>query len=192
MVAPTATAPDVPRLLDRAEHDLVELVRIGQQLVVVDLDDERDLVRPVPRHRAEHAEGRGDRVAPALDGELDDACRGRSTRDWERTTRRPSARSPGPPGGSTRSPCRRAGRAGRSTERLRRTRLERSVPVQMRSTKSGPGRCSSRLGNRLAFMLQQGRGVVAEQLFDGFRGGKRCGCHGRLRYMPAIRLDATL
>src|ERR1019366_10322934 len=33
---------EVPGLLDRAEHDLVELVRVGEQLVVVELDDELD------------------------------------------------------------------------------------------------------------------------------------------------------
>ena len=58
-----------------AEHDLVELVRVGQELVVVDLDDERNVVRVLARHRAEHAEGRRDGVAAALDGELDDVLR---------------------------------------------------------------------------------------------------------------------
>ena len=42
---------------------------------MIDLHDEGDLVRPVPRHGAEHAERRGDRVAAALDGELDDLAR---------------------------------------------------------------------------------------------------------------------
>jgi bifunctional DNA-binding transcriptional regulator/antitoxin component of YhaV-PrlF toxin-antitoxin module len=60
------------RLLDRAEHDLVELVRVGQQLVVVDLHDERDLVRVLAGHQPEHAEGRGHGVAAALDRELHD------------------------------------------------------------------------------------------------------------------------
>jgi hypothetical protein len=41
-------------------------------------------------------------------------------------------------------------------------------------------------------MLEQGRGVLAEELFDGVGGGKRCGCHGPLRYVSAIRLDAAL
>ena len=63
---------DVPGLLDSAEHDLVELVRVGQQLVVVELDDERNSVRPVPRERAEHAERRRHRVAPTFDSELHD------------------------------------------------------------------------------------------------------------------------
>ena len=60
---------------DRAEHDLVELVRVGQQLVVVDLHQERDLVRVLARDRAQHAEGGRDRVAAAFDGELDDVLR---------------------------------------------------------------------------------------------------------------------
>ena len=43
---------EVVGLLDRAEHDLVELVRVRQQLVVVELHDERDAVgvaRGTPR-----------------------------------------------------------------------------------------------------------------------------------------------
>ena len=62
----------VRRLLDAPEQDLVELVRVGEELVVVDLHDERDLVGVLARHRAQHAEGRGDRVAAALDGQLHD------------------------------------------------------------------------------------------------------------------------
>ena len=62
----------IVRLLDRAEHHLVEFVRIGQQLVVIDFHDERDLVRVFAGDRAQHAKGRGHGVAAALDGELDD------------------------------------------------------------------------------------------------------------------------
>ena len=63
---------EVVRLLDRAEEYLVELVRVGQKLVVIDLDDEGNPVRVLARDRAEDAEGRGDGVAAALDGEFDD------------------------------------------------------------------------------------------------------------------------
>ena len=60
------------RALDRREHDLVELVRIREQLVVVQLHDEGELVRPLAADRAEDAERRGERVAAALDRELDE------------------------------------------------------------------------------------------------------------------------
>ena len=84
---------------------LVELVRVGEQLVVVDLHDERDLVRVAPRRHAEHAERRRDRVAAALDRELRRCSSGRSTPGSARTTPPPSARCPGRRAGSTRSRC---------------------------------------------------------------------------------------
>ena len=75
MVAPMPTAPKSHACLRAAEQHLIGLVRIGQQLVVVDLRDERDAVRIAARRHAEHAEGRRDRVAAALDGELHDVDR---------------------------------------------------------------------------------------------------------------------
>ena len=62
----------VPRLLDLREHDLVVAVRIRDELVVIQLHHERNLVRVLARADAERAERRGDAVAPAFDGELDD------------------------------------------------------------------------------------------------------------------------
>ena len=44
MVAPTPAAPMSNACAHRAEHHLVELVGVGEELVVVDLDDERDAV----------------------------------------------------------------------------------------------------------------------------------------------------
>ena len=73
--APDGRAPHVAGLLDRGEHDLVELVRVGQELVVVDLEEERDLVRVLPRDGPEDAERRGDGVAPPFDGGLHDPLR---------------------------------------------------------------------------------------------------------------------
>src|SRR5688572_32924639 len=64
---PDTGGTEVIGLLYRAEHHLVELVGECQELVVVELDDERDAVRIAPRHHAEHAEGRRDCVAAALD-----------------------------------------------------------------------------------------------------------------------------
>ena len=65
----------VPRLLYRPEHDLVVLVGIRQQFIVVDLHDERNPVRIFTRHRPQHTERRGYRVAAAFDGEFDDLGR---------------------------------------------------------------------------------------------------------------------
>ena len=62
----------VARLLDAGKKDLVELVGVGQELVVVELEQERNLVRVLARAGAQHAEGRGHRVAATLDGQLDD------------------------------------------------------------------------------------------------------------------------
>ena len=63
---------EVVGLLDGAEEHLIESVRIRQQLVVVDLDDERDLVRPTARDRPEHTERRRNRVASTFYRELDE------------------------------------------------------------------------------------------------------------------------
>ena len=59
-------------LLDGAEHDLVGLVRISEQFIMVDFDQERNLVRIFARDRAEHAVSGGDGIAAAFYGQLDD------------------------------------------------------------------------------------------------------------------------
>src|SRR5262249_6229617 len=64
----------VESLLDAAEHHLVEFVRISEELVVVELDDEGNFVRVFARARTEHAERRSHGVASALDRQLDDVC----------------------------------------------------------------------------------------------------------------------
>src|SRR5690606_13665298 len=53
-------AAHVERLLDPREHHLVVLVGVGEELVVVDLEDERDLVRVLPRDGPQHAVRRRD------------------------------------------------------------------------------------------------------------------------------------
>ena len=63
---------ELPGLVDGAEHDLAEVVRIGQQLVVVQLHDEGDPVGVLPAHAPQHPEGGRHRVASALDREFDD------------------------------------------------------------------------------------------------------------------------
>ena len=59
-------------LIDRAEHDLAGDVRIGEELVVVHLHEEGDLVGVFAGHGTEDAEGGGDGVATALDGQFHD------------------------------------------------------------------------------------------------------------------------
>ena len=77
-----AGRPHLPGALGAREWNLVELVGVGQQLVVVELDDERDPVRVPARHGAENAERRGDGVAATLDRELDDLLGVEIRRVW--------------------------------------------------------------------------------------------------------------
>jgi hypothetical protein len=65
----------VEGLLHRGELDLIELVRVGQKLVVVELDQERDLVGVLAGARAQHPERGGDAVAATFDRQLDDVLR---------------------------------------------------------------------------------------------------------------------
>ena len=71
MVAPDADRAEVGGLADRAEHDLVVGVRVVQEVVVVELHDERDAVGVAPGHEPEAAQGGGDGRAPARQGQLD-------------------------------------------------------------------------------------------------------------------------
>jgi hypothetical protein len=61
--------------LEGAEHHLVELVRQGEEFVVVDLHQERDSVGPLAREHAQDAEGRADGVAAPFGGQPDDVLR---------------------------------------------------------------------------------------------------------------------
>src|SRR5208337_165058 len=62
----------VVSLLDGAEEHLVKPVGVSEEFVVIDLHDEGDLVSVLARHGAEHAIGRSNGVAAALDRQLDD------------------------------------------------------------------------------------------------------------------------
>src|SRR5947209_6465791 len=55
--------PHVGGLLDSAKHDLVGFIWIGEELVVIDFNQERDLVRVFASHRSENSIGRGNGVA---------------------------------------------------------------------------------------------------------------------------------
>ncbi len=67
-----SSAAHVGRLLDGAVHHLVTDVWVGEQLIMVNLNHERNLVSVAARNAAEHAEGRTNRVTAAFDGELHD------------------------------------------------------------------------------------------------------------------------
>src|SRR5258708_1860011 len=64
----------VVSLLDGAEKNLVGLIGEGEQLVVIHFDDEGNFVGIQAGNGAEDAEGGGDGVAAAFDGELDDVA----------------------------------------------------------------------------------------------------------------------
>ena len=61
----------IVRFLDRAKQDLLKTVWIGHQLVMIDLYNERNLVRILARHHTQHAERGCDCIASAFDGKLD-------------------------------------------------------------------------------------------------------------------------
>ena len=65
----------VARLVHAGEQGLAIPARVGEQLVVVDLQDERNLVGVAPRHSAQDAERGSDSVAPALDRQANDVLR---------------------------------------------------------------------------------------------------------------------
>src|ERR1043166_4784253 len=113
--SPNAHRAEVVCFFDSSEHDLVELVRQRQQLVVIDFHDERNLVRILPRHRTEHAECRGDCITTTLDRQLR-YSRDRSIPGSAQTKHQPNARCPGPPEVSTCNPYRPAGRDQTTTE----------------------------------------------------------------------------
>ena len=63
------------RFFHCAEQNLIEFIRQREQFVVIDLNDERNLVRVFSRDRAQHAERRSDTIAATFDGKLDDVFR---------------------------------------------------------------------------------------------------------------------
>jgi len=60
----------LPCLLDRAKQHLIVGVGVAEQLVVVDLADERNAMRVRPRDGSEHAERGRNRVAAAFQGQF--------------------------------------------------------------------------------------------------------------------------
>ena len=170
-------------LADRREHDLVVGVRVGQDLVVVQLEQERDPVGVAAGGRAERPERRRDRVAAALDRELDDPAPGRSSRGSWRTTRRPSARCPGRPGRIDTYPV--PAEAAVRVERLQRPQHRRR-PVGERDhaiDEVRPREVQPVGRDGVAGVPQQRLGVVAQDRLD--LGDVRCGCDGHRRLLSA-------
>ena len=57
-------------MLDGAKHDLIKLVRKGEKLVMIDLDNKRNLVCVSSSDVAQHAECRCNSIASTLNGQL--------------------------------------------------------------------------------------------------------------------------
>jgi hypothetical protein len=62
----------VVSFLDRAKQDLVKLVRVCQQLIVIDLHDKGNVVRVLASHYAQHSKRGRHRIAAAFHRELHD------------------------------------------------------------------------------------------------------------------------
>ena len=62
-------------LFHRAKQNLFKVIRIRQQLIMIDLHQKRDFVRVLTRHHAEHPKRGGNRIASAFDGKLDNVFR---------------------------------------------------------------------------------------------------------------------
>src|SRR5262245_12182061 len=69
---PNRCGSHVVSLFNRSEHNLVEFVREGQQLVVVEFHEERNLMRILSGHCAQDSESGGDGIAAAFNGEAHD------------------------------------------------------------------------------------------------------------------------
>ena len=154
MVAPDAGGAHVEGLLDAREPDLIEAVRIGDELVVIELEDERNLVRVLPRAHAEHAERGGHRVAPAFEAKLDDVL----GIEIERVRRKRRAR--GMLDALVHRQDRHVAGAGQPPvieQRLQfRHHLNRAIRLEVNPLDEiRTGQVQRLLGNRLALVLQQ-------------------------------------
>src|ERR1044071_836344 len=62
-------------LLHRTEHNLIKFIWVSEQFIVIEFYQERDFVSVLSRDCAEDAEGRGDGIATAFDGQAHDVLR---------------------------------------------------------------------------------------------------------------------
>ena len=72
---PDSGGTHVIGLVNRAEHDLAGDIGVGEEFVVIHLHEKGDVVGILAGHRAEDAEGRGNSVAAALNGQFHDVLR---------------------------------------------------------------------------------------------------------------------
>ncbi len=70
---PDRRGAHIPGLLHVGKHHLVEFVGVGEELVMIDFDQERNFVRIFAAHHPEHAQGGSDRVASAFDSKVHDS-----------------------------------------------------------------------------------------------------------------------
>ncbi len=85
----------MPRLHVGEEY-LIKFIRVGQQFVVIDLHDERNFVRVLAATEPRIPKSGCHRVATALDHQAKQYFRHRSSPDFSRSWRPPSARCPDP------------------------------------------------------------------------------------------------
>ena len=153
------------------------VVRIGEELVVVELDDERDLVRVLAGHRARARRALRRPRCSRLRSPASRCSRDRSRPGSARTTRRRSARCPDRPAGSTRSRCRPAGRVSNSDCRLRSTRRR---PVGQRDDRGPRSRAREGAGCPSGWSCTDAQGAHAH-----LQGSTRC---ARFRRPPRCSL----
>ena len=155
----------VPRLFNVREIDLVELVRIGEQFVVVQFHEERDFVRVFAGHRAEHAERGGDGVAAAFDGKLHDVFGVETIRIFRK------AGSGGMFDALVHRQDGHVARAGQPAMVEHRLQAAQRLRIAVGQRKNAVHEIRSRqmqplLRHRLAFMFQQTLGGISQKFFN--------------------------
>ena len=75
MVAPMAVGPHIPGLLHPGKEGLVVQCWVGEQFIVVDLEDKGNFMGIAPGYRGQDPQGGGHGVAAAFDGQFDDIFR---------------------------------------------------------------------------------------------------------------------
>ena len=143
----------------------VEHVRIGQQLVVIDLHQERDAVGIFAGHAPSTPNVEATALQPPSMASLT-IFSGSKYRGSARSWRRPNARSPGRPARSTYSPCRPIGH-GTSAPRCQHA-LIAITGDEDAVDEVGPGQMQLLLRDRAAAMFEQFRSVRPQQFHNPF------------------------
>ena len=135
-------ASHVISLLDGGEKSLIMDIRIREQFIMINLEDERNLMGIFARDGSQHAKRRRDSIAAALDRQANDIFRIEIFRIRSERSCLPNAQCPDRPEEWTDILyyCNRPW--PNSCCRLRNVRILRSLGAKIRSTQSGPGRCN--------------------------------------------------